>query len=333
MKYLVNNPFLLTFLKTCDAFLPKAASKKIDNPKKLLLANLAHLGDLVVSTGVIESLKEAYPHLEIGFVLGSWSREVIEGHPLVTHIHLFDHWKLNRSSLPFYRKILQHFETRRQALKEIKALGYDTAIDLYPYFPNAISLLSLASIPCRIGYISGGFGSLLTDPHPWCEKDQSMAQYQGDLLSFSQKPPSLLSDPFPLPHEYIVIHMGAGTPHKEQSVDLWKKILEYFSKKNCCVVLTGKGEKEHRNIQKLCKLYPYGINLCDQLTWKQLVALIQNAKLVISVDTVVMHIASFSQTPNFILAPHLQRMWKPDNSNSVVVNEDNIIKNIEEMNL
>ncbi|MES2345492.1 MAG: glycosyltransferase family 9 protein [Chlamydiota bacterium] len=330
--YLAKNPFLLFFLKICDSILPKVPSKKLEHPKKILLTNLAHMGDVVITTSVLEPLKKRYPGVEIGFLVASFSKGVLEEHPLISHIHIFDHWKLNRASFSFWKKIFLYFKTKKQAIQEIKRVNYDAAIDLYPYFPNASWILFRTGISCRVGYTSGGFGSLFTDPVSWEEKTQSIARYQADLLGIQEEVfPSLKEEPFEVPEAFAILHMGTGDPKREVEAAVWKRTIEYFAQNNYPVFLTGRGKREKERIEQLIAEVGYGTSLCDQLTWKQLVFLIQKAKLMISTETVVMHIASCFKTPNIIVSPHLQRLWTPDNPCCSVIEEKNIIKKLQEV--
>jgi ADP-heptose:LPS heptosyltransferase len=322
---------LLTFLKGCDTFLSQVPLKKLESPKKILLANLAHMGDVVTATSVLKPLKKIYPEAEIGFLIGSGSKDVLEGNPLVSKLHVVDHWKLNRSFLSFPQKVFRYFEMKKKAIQEIQATNYDCAIDLYPYFPNAIHLLSKTEIPCRVGYTSGGFGPLLTDPFLWIEKSQSITHYYADLLGIKEDLfPFLIGEPFDLPEAFVVLHVGSGNPKKEQPFTVWKRVIEYFARRHYPLFLTGRGCREKENIDKLIDQTGYGVSLCDQLTWKQLVFSIQKAKLMVSTDTVVMHIASSFKTPNLVLAPNLQRLWKPDNPFCRSVEGKNIIQVLQE---
>src|SRR5690242_12990512 len=71
------------------------------NPKRILVVNGAHVGDVVMSTAVLGALRSAYPASEIGFVAGSWSKMVVTNHPMVDFVHVVDHWKMNRSRRSF----------------------------------------------------------------------------------------------------------------------------------------------------------------------------------------------------------------------------------------
>jgi len=71
-KYLVKNPFLFGYLWLTDAFFSlfirkKKENKTIDSPKKILVSNIAHFGDVIIATSVLPVIKKAFPAMEIGF--------------------------------------------------------------------------------------------------------------------------------------------------------------------------------------------------------------------------------------------------------------------------
>src|SRR5271166_354263 len=74
-------------------------------PHRILVSNIAHLGDVVNATAVISALRNAFPQAEIGFLTSSWARPIIENNAQIKYIHTFDHFLLNRSRLSKWSKI------------------------------------------------------------------------------------------------------------------------------------------------------------------------------------------------------------------------------------
>ena len=121
--YTIRNPILNALFLVIDKLLwfvldNKFNARFISRPQKILLTNIAHLGDVVVATSVLPVLKSAFPDAEIGFLVGSWSQVVVHDHPMIKWVHSFDHVMHNRVAMPFWRKMLQHIQTRSKALKE-----------------------------------------------------------------------------------------------------------------------------------------------------------------------------------------------------------------------
>lgn len=320
VEYLAKHPLLLLYLKGIERLFPKSQKVPLQPPKKILLSNLAHLGDVVVTTALLPPLKRLYPETKIGFLIGSWSKDVLEDHPLIDRCHFVDHWRLDRSSKPLFYKMAAYMRSGRRAIREIEKEQYDWAVDLYPYFPNAAPLLWRAHIPVRIGYSSGGFGPLFTHPHLWKQKKQSILRYQCELFGIDEKvSPSLIAEPIPLPKNYMVVHMGTGAPSKEWPHAHWKRVVEYFAQKNYPLLFTGRGEKENRRIERMIHETGYGENYCNRLDWKQFVFLVQHARFIVSVDTAIAHIATSSETAHLMISPNIDWLWKPDNPNCKTV--------------
>lgn len=266
-------------------------------PRKILLSNIASLGDVVISTVVLPVLKEKYPGCEIGFLTSSSSKVAIQDHPLISKVHLFDHAYLSGS-------ILQHIKSRKRALREIRREKYDLAIDLYSYFPNAIPLLAQAKIPVRIGYTSGGFSTLLTHPVPWEFSNEYVGSAHLRLLQLEGSPLPDYNYGAPKTGR-IVIHMGSSNRLKNWISSLWTELIEKLEKLGVEIVLTGKGDEvvERAGVK----------NLINQLNWSQFVQEIQGARLLITVDSVSVHLAAASLTPTIVLSTGLSSpsMWRP----------------------
>jgi ADP-heptose:LPS heptosyltransferase len=290
------------------------------HPKRILLSNLGHLGDVLISTSVLPVLKSAYPDVRIGFVAGRWAQPILSGHPMVDQIHIVDHWFLNRATQGKAEKIRRFLKTTQTALREIRALQYDIAINLYSYFPNAIPLTWKAGVPVRIGFTSGGFGPLLTHPVPFRQSGKHESEYQADLLhvlgigkEHLDRLKMTLPDPTPdteinlcrvLGREsldgppYRLIHMGsgAGVTH-EWPLPSWRALAEKLRAGGRMLVFTGIGNHEREQIEAVTAGLKDCHNLCDRLDWWGFVEAIRQAEIVYSVDTSAGHIAAAVNTP------------------------------------
>jgi ADP-heptose:LPS heptosyltransferase len=321
VNYLIKKKLPLALIQTIDQVLElfchsTSSLGKID---KVLLCNWAHLGDVIISTGVIPPLRDAIKGVKIGFLCSSSSSCVLRGHPEITWIHEVDHWKLNRTDQP---KIKTYLKTRKSALKEIRQINYDAAIDLYPYFPNAIPLLWQTKIPIRIGYGSGGFGPLLTHCLPWEEKNQPLIQYQFSLLQALAKEADASKLQYSLPEStfpqelknldpYYLFHLGSGSSQKDWQENFWRETANAVGNKR--IIFTGKGILEFERIERITEGIPYCLNLCNKLSWKQLCGVVQRAERVVTVDSAVAHLAETYNVPNFVIfvESHTMKLWKP----------------------
>lgn len=316
-KYPIYNPIAYTCIASADMILkwimPRRA-RKIIAPKKLLICNGAHLGDVILTTSLLPAIKEAYPSVKIGMAVGNWSLPVIQNHPLVDQVHVVDHWKQDRLKSGRYLK------TRRTALKEIKAFQYDTAVDCCFHFPNFACLLWQARIPIRIGFESAGLSPFLTHHYPWSpDADISAVHAYFSLFSlFPKINPASLRPTLPLlPEEkrepYFVIHMGSGSEKKEWPLEKWSSLTQKLLADGHSLCFTGRGDKEFGQIEQIRARFPQIKNLCNALNWKEFVSTIQNAELLVGVDTSAGHIAAAARTPAILLFTgiHPPNLWRP----------------------
>lgn len=335
-RYLVRNKWLYRALTLCDWTLAKImprAKQPSTAPKRILLANVAHLGDAILTTTILQPLKSAYPDVEIGVLLGSWSKVIFENHPLVNHIHTVDHFFLNRSKKSLFEKIRHYFATRKIALKEIRKVNYDTAVDCRFHFPCSATILAAAKIPVRIGFTSAGFSPLFTHAIDWHSHPdlsivnyflQLLAQLPGFVQPASLPSPTLppidptlfaqITQKFQLEKRaYLVCHMGSGNAIKAWPKENWRALIERLANEEV-LVFTGVGDNEAADIQATTVgITDKVINLCNKINYRELVAVIANAKACLAVDTSVGHIAAAVHTPTLVMNTGMYplALWKP----------------------
>lgn len=327
--YLFQNKIALSAIRILDTLLASwrifsPRHPALSPPKRLLLSQIAHLGDLILTTALLPPLKKALPHVEIGLLIGSWAREIVAHHPLIQHIHLFDHWKLNRAPISWSEKWQRHRTTARASLRALRDCAYDTAIVCNYHYPNGIPLLYRAAIPQRLGYTSGGFGSLLTHPVEWIPRHVSSVHHAAFLaelftpLDLSLLKPTLpprppLANTYPTPH--LILHIGTGNPAKQWPLPSWRAVAKRLSLTPYTLLFTGHGPREASDIATVIQGLPNTINLCNLLSWGELMALLETSTLLISGDTAMGHAAAALNTPALHLYSgiHAAPEWHPLN--------------------
>lgn len=319
------------------------AAGEVRDPRRILLINGFHIGDVVIATSVIPILRRAYPRAEIGFATGSWSQMVVRNHPDVTWTHCVDHWKMNRANISFFEKIRRYRKTRRVALREIRALRYDVAISLFTNFPDFLDLTWAARIPVRIGFSRSVFSSLATD---LVHEPESPFVHQGARLAVTLR--ALPIDPAhfrfrrsTLPPDdaasieevrsllgasrlddicYCVIHMGKGSVRWEFPRSLWRELAERLSADHT-LLFTGRGERECNTIVEVIKGLRNCVNACDRLTWGGFVAAVRNAEALYGVDSMAGHVAGAVGTKCIIVSGGAAGVarWRPEGQESIVI--------------
>ena len=340
-RYLIRNRKWNLAFRAMDEALglvfPKRGNPSLPRPvRSILLSNCAHLGDVLITTSLLPVLRKAFPEARLGMLVGSWSLPGISGNPFLDRIHVADHWRGNRSPTSFRARWKQWRETSGNAVREIREIGYEVAVDVYSYFPNLIPVLWRAGVEFRIGYDSGGFGPLLTHPVPFRQRGLHESQYQAELLKLfglpeeafreqrmvlpatSQQAEEEVRALFPVRMEgapYRILHMGTGgSPLRHWPEENWRVLATTLSGEGKHLLFTGLGKKEGDLVERVSAGLPLCINACDRLSFGGFLAAIRGAELLYAVETVAGHIAAAAGTPcvSMYSGIHDFRRWRPD---------------------
>ncbi len=135
--------------------------RRVDSPRKILVVQLDHMGDAILSTPIFPRLRAAYPDATIDVLASPSNREVFEADPEVDRVHLADRNWFERQ--PGRRALGSAVWTLGRTLR---SGGYDLGIDVRGDILT-VFVLALAGIPRRLGWAMGGGGFLLTDVARW----------------------------------------------------------------------------------------------------------------------------------------------------------------------
>jgi ADP-heptose:LPS heptosyltransferase len=336
--YTAKQPLHWWALRIADSALsllmPRTGRLAVTKPHRILLASGGHLGDGVVLTAAIRRVRELLPQAEIGLLIPSWSRVVVDGHPDVRWIHTIDHWRRNRAPVTRIAKLKQYRVTQRRALREMRDVGYDAAIDLYAWAPNMAIPLWRAGIPVRAGFVSGGLSPLYTQASGWGRSGRHMVDRHAELIaSVLGDTPNVTAMRYDLavnPHaatsaaellaaagvavdRYTVVHMGSGRVEPTWPLEEWRGLVVALDGAFGRLIFTGRGAAERLAINQVVNDCAGCVNLCDAPAWPVFVELIRGAFCVITVDTAAAHVAAAVDTPSVVLWPDITDdvSWHP----------------------
>ncbi len=136
-------------------------ARAVPRPRKVLVVQLDHMGDAILSSPIFPRLRAAYPGATIEVLASPSNRAIFDADPVVDRVHLAD------------RNWFERQPGRRALGSAVWALGrslrrgnYDLGIDVRGDILT-VFVLALAGIPRRLGWAMGGGGFLLTDVARW----------------------------------------------------------------------------------------------------------------------------------------------------------------------
>jgi ADP-heptose:LPS heptosyltransferase len=311
----------------------EVAPGSLPAPRRLLLADYGHLGDILITLSLLPGLARALPDTEIGLLCGSWNRAVVEDEPLLAHVHHLDHWFLDRSAASRAHKLRAFRRDLRRVVGEVRAVGYDTAVDCRPWFPNAIPVLRRAGIPTRVGYDRVGFAPMLTGKVPF-RYDATVHEREHHAAPLRALPVGDALDQLPAAwaragvdggevlarhhpdlqgRRYAVLHPGASTEVRDWNEDGWAEVARRTVADGVVPVITGLGDVQDAVARRLVDRVQGAVSLSSRLQWRELVGLIAGASVVYSVETSVGHLAGALGTPCVAVYGGMQNplQWQP----------------------
>ena len=327
----------------------RAAAKKVyatvPPAPRILLMRPDHLGDMVLTTPVLDALKQRAPDAHITMMVGPWSSEVVARHPAIDRLLVYSFPGFRRASQnPFSPYILLI-----RAAKQLRRGQYDLAINLRPDFWWGAALMYLAGIPRRVGYALPPGTPFLSHKLPLQSPElasvSNLRLASASLQALGYAP---LAEPY-TPGRYpavfhageeerrqvaerlrsadideqtplIVIHAGTGAEVKLWRNEAWSRCAGEVTKLVSArltndaparIILTG-SKNERPMLEEIARGATVPALIITDLTVGQLAALLERALLVLGVDNGPLHIAVAQGTPTVgIFGPTDPRVFGP----------------------
>jgi heptosyltransferase-3 len=280
--------------------------------KRVGVLNSAAIGDTILMSGPLADLCRAFSRTQLFVLVGPSNHEIAKLLNLPVEV----------IRLPVFDPI--------SALRQIRRLNLDLLIDLGPWPRLNALFAAFSKAKFTVGFMTRGqyrhYAYDRTVEHS--ERQHELDNYRqliGSLgVSCSHAPhiglPELGKvDSTPAYTEpYVLFHLwpgGSASRLKEWPADRWAKIAEYFVGKGYRVLLSGSPEQQASNDQMIERLKPQfrsAVTNNAGIRLRETAALITGAKLVISIDTGIMHLAAALHTPVLaLMGPACNRRWGP----------------------
>ena len=135
--------------------------------RSVLLTRLRYLGDIVMSTVLIEALRRGDPDLRIGYLCEDGHAPVLNGHQGIDRLHRLRTTRRGSDAKARSQGAFPAPESRSTlgTIFDLRRESYDLAVDLF-FNPRSAWLLKLAGIPLRIGGTRKIRGRLYTHQVP-----------------------------------------------------------------------------------------------------------------------------------------------------------------------
>lgn len=296
--------------------------------KKILVRCPSWIGDVVMATPFLESLRDAYPTAHITLMLREYAREVLVGSSFYNDIISIP---TEAKKSPFLKKI--GFSLKN--IKTIRTGNFDCAVLLTNSFESAFEVFC-AGVRYRLGYRRDGRNLLLSEgPHPHRKNGKfvpgPMVDYYnhlGSYLGFSQYKDRMslavspeeqsIAEPvlrqLGINDNDMLIGLnpgGAFGASKFWPSDYFAYIGDYFAQQQGIqvILLAGPGEEPIVNKIAATMKYPVLRSTPDKVTIGTLKMMIKKMSLLITNDTGPRHFATACGVPSIVLIGSTNPKW------------------------
>ena len=257
--------------------------------KKILIIRFSSIGDIVLTTPVIRCLKEQLPEVKIHYLTKKQYIPILQSNPYITKIHLFK-------------------DNFQELIPKLKAEGFDHIIDLHKNLRSFYIRFKLerpaTSFP-KLNYQKWLITTLHIDQLPrihivdryfraveklGVKNDRNGLDYfllDSEQVDISQRYPELTQN-------FIAIAIGAKHQTK---IFPAHRIAALCDQLPLPVILLGGKEDMARGELIREESNAVVVNACGALPLNASASLIKQARLVISNDTGLMHIAAAMKKP------------------------------------
>ena len=255
---------------------------------KILVVRFSSIGDIVLTTPVVRCLKQQLSECEVHFLTKKSFYGIIEHNPNIDKIHTIS-------------------KSIKEIIPSLKAENFDYIIDLH----NNIRTKSLSF---RLGVPTTRFPKL--NRLKWLYVQFKINKLPNihivDRYFDAVKHLNIVNDKLPcdyfidvqdevdtlaqvgfLPNQYVAFAIGAQFATKRLPENKLRELCESLS--SPLVLLGGKDDAAMGD--KLSEAFGHVVNLCGKLNLSQSASVVKQARVVISHDTGLMHIASAFEKP------------------------------------
>lgn len=283
-------------------------------PARILVIATRRLGDVLLTTPLIRSLRRAWPQAHLAALVFSDTASVLAANPDLDAVRTV------ARKLPPIAHLRLFMDLWRD---------YDIALSTGP--GDRPTLYAWAAGKRRLGLLDPGAKhwwkrALLSDWAPFDDRDThtvamnlSLADLAGVARSTEVVAAWSADDAARVQQiversPYVVLHLQPKFAYKAWHEAGWVALGRWLEARGLQIVLTGSGEsRELAAIDRIVRqLSPGSLNVAGKLTLPQVACLISRARLYVGPDTITTHMAAALGTPTIALfGPSNPVKWGP----------------------
>jgi len=298
-------------------------------PRAILVIRLDLLGDVVMSLPVVQAFKESYPNAVVAMLVTPYTAPLLEDVPSIDRVFVIDPNAVRRPRNWFH---VRKYRSLFFLIRELRAFQPDIAVSLFGQFACLFAFISGA--PTRVGYASEAYPGTLTlalpgrrydTPHHEVAYVLRLARAAGATVR--DNTPRMTASPRAIAdieqqltgratgqRPRVVLHVGSNNGNaKRWRMDSWARLADQLVAQYGATVIFSGAARDHSLVCRVRRqmLQP-STNMTGHTDLASLKALLSTVDVVITGDSVPVHLASALGTPVVgIYGPTDPRVYGP----------------------
>lgn len=291
---------------------------------KVLIIQLARLGDILQTWPALAAFKEKHPQSEIHVLCREKFSAAYYSCPHVDQVHILPTKAVLSPLIATECDVKSSYDSLSVFLEDLKSHNFETIFNLSFSPVSSYIAHQIEGVSTAIGYtrFSDGFLSIPDDMSayfyaqvgPGRHNRYHLAEVFGTLLGVDL---SYRHWGYPLKKENIkrhqvLMHVGASEAHKTMSVEKTTAIINHLLKVGLADIALIGSENESQKAETALAGVPGTTvhNYVGKTNFEELVHLIAGASVVIGPDSAPMHIAALTGTPCLNISLGNTNFWE-----------------------
>jgi ADP-heptose:LPS heptosyltransferase len=263
-------------------------------PKKILIIQTAFIGDVILATAIIEKLRTHFPEASIDFLLRKGNESLLQEHPHLNQILI---WDKNKGKL----------KNLWGLLKQIRRSRYDWVVNLHRFASSGI-LTAFSGAKLKMGFDKNPFSAFFDfkvkhtfeGQHettrnqslisPWTNSDVSMPRLYPKAADYEKV--SVYQN-----EVYICVAPTSVWFTKQWAEEKWVEFLNKVPSNLIVYLLGAPSDADTCERIRVEARNPRVINLSGKLSLLASAALMQKARMNFVNDSAPLHLASAMNAP------------------------------------
>lgn len=258
--------------------------------KKFLVIQTAFIGDVILATAVVEKLYQFYPESQIDFLLRKGNEGLLENHPFINEVLIWD--KKNKK-----------YDNLKQITKQVAKNRYDVVVNLQRFASSGL-ITTLSGAKQKIGFKKNPLSFSFTQKVEH-KIGNGQHEIERNQLLIADLTDSIASIPKLYPSnkdydnvenlkksDYVCMAPTSVWFTKQLPKEQWVKLIHKIKDDQTIYLLGGSSDFDECEEIRVLSENKNVVNLCGQLSFLESAALMQTAKMNYVNDSAPLHICS-----------------------------------------